>query len=86
MKFEAEFIDNDKVDVMFELELTERVIIQLQEHGGYNFSYPEEPQYQPASPATECELLDDQGNLLATWTSVETLNIVALEMPLAKKP
>lgn len=86
VKFEAEFIDNDKVDVMFELELTERVIIQQQEHGVYNFSYPEEPQYQPASPATDCELLDDQGNLLATWTSVETLNTVALEMPLAKKP
>ena len=86
VKFEAEFIDNDKVDVMFELELTERVIIQQQEHGVYNFSYPEEPQYQLASSATDCELLDDQGNLLATWTSVETLNTVALEMPLAKKP
>lgn len=86
VKFEAEFLDNDKADVMFEFELTERVIIQRQDNGSYNFSYPDEPQYSPGLPVTECEMADEQGNILATWTSIEPSNTVALEMPLAKKP
>lgn len=85
LKFEAEFLDNDKVDVMFEFELTERVIIQKQDNGSFNFSYPDEPQYSPALPVTECELTDEQGNILATWTSAEPATTVALEMPLVNK-
>ena len=84
-KFEAEIIDNDKTDVLFELELTERVIIKENDQGTFFFDYPDEPQYTAVQPSTLCELFDDHGNLVATWQSPESKNTVALEMPLPGK-
>lgn len=84
-KFEAEIIDNDKTDVLFELELTERVIIKQNDSGTFFFDYPDEPLYTESSPYTQCELFDNEGKLVATWQSVEQQNTVALEMPLPGK-
>lgn len=85
VKFEAEILDNDKVDVLFEVELTERVILTKNQDGSFSFSYPEEPQLTAALPATQCELVDDQGNILAAWTSAEPQDSVSIEMPLFNK-
>ncbi|MBJ9370560.1 phage tail protein [Acinetobacter sp. TGL-Y2] len=85
VKFEAEILQNDEYDIMFEVELTERVIIQKQADGSFNFTYPEEPQYLPAKPSTACQLIDQDGQTLATWQSADPENSVALVMPLPRK-
>ena len=81
VKFEARLLDNDKVDIMFEVELTERIIIKKQ-GDYYKFDYPAEPQYTAVSAPTDCQLLDDSGEILAQWTSVDGSNAVALDMPI----
>ncbi|MBJ8475339.1 phage tail protein [Acinetobacter bereziniae] len=85
VKFEAEMIDNDKTDIMFEVELTERIIIKKQNDGSFNFDYPSEPQYTTVSSPTKCQLLDGTGELLAEWTSIDGSNAVALETPIFKQ-
>lgn len=84
VKFELEILDNDKCDLMFELELTERVIIKKQNDGSFKFDYPLEPQYEPAYDSTECQLVDDNGEVLASWQSATPNDSVALTMPFSK--
>ena len=84
VKFELEVIDNDKCDLMFELELTERVIIKPNADGSYTFDYPPEPQYEPVYDSVECQIVDDAGEVLATWQSVEQNGAVSLTMPFPK--
>lgn len=80
VKFEAEMIDNDKTDVMFEVELTERVIIKKKTDGSFYFDYPAEPQYTAVLPATDCQLVTDGGEVLATWLSPDGADSVALDL------
>lgn len=84
VKFELEVIDNDKCDLMFELELTERVIVKKQADGSYTFDYPPEPQYEPVYDSIECQMVNDAGEVLATWQSADANGAVSLTMPFSK--
>lgn len=68
IKFEAEILANDKVDLAIQLPLTERVIVK-QTSEGLNVSYPEEPQYHKAEDSKPVTLFDKDGTVLASWIS-----------------
>lgn len=69
VKFEADILDNKKVDLSFTLPLTERVIVKKQGDGQLLITHPPEPQPDEPYEATEWELEDGDGNVLANWTS-----------------
>lgn len=43
--FEADVIDQSKVDMSITLPLTERVVVRKRDDGGFDLSRPPEPQY-----------------------------------------
>lgn len=71
ISFEAEILANDKVDLVVQLPLTERVIVQRLDDGSINISYPEEPQYQKVQDSTLVTLYDKDGSVLAAWQSAD---------------
>lgn len=69
IKFEAEFLDNERTDLQFTLPLTERVIVKLID-GQLHYSYPPEPTLADAQPAGLIQLmLKDE--VIAEWQSGE---------------
>ncbi|WP_151825908.1 phage tail protein [Acinetobacter junii] len=68
IKFEAEILANDKVDLAIQIPLTERVIVK-QTSEGLNVDYPDEPQYHKAEESKQVTLFDKDGTELASWTS-----------------
>lgn len=68
IKFEAEILANDKVDLAIQIPLTERVIVK-QVETGLTVDYPEEPKYQKSEQSKEVKLLDQNGVELASWQS-----------------
>lgn len=64
--FEADLLDNHKVDLSITLPLTERVGVHAREAGGYDIQHYPEPQLEPFLPAEHWELYL-KGELLATW-------------------
>lgn len=81
VKFEADIIDNTKADLLFEIELSERIIIKKDESGAFNFTYPPEPQYEPGFAAQPYELLGENGEVLASWTSTDGSSALYVPMP-----
>ncbi|MHA3081396.1 phage tail protein [Acinetobacter sp. ANC 5502] len=71
ISFEAEILANDKVDLVVQLPLTERVIVKQQDDGSLNISYPAEPQYQKAQDSTLVTLYNKDGSVLAAWQSAD---------------
>ena len=69
VKFEADILDNKKVDLSFTLPLTERVIVKKQGDGQLLITHPPEPQPEEPYEATVWDLEDGDGNVLASWTS-----------------
>jgi hypothetical protein len=70
IKFEADILDNSKVDLSITLPLTERVIVKAQADGTLQVDHPEEPQLEPYYPAGHWQLYA-KGMLLAEWDSIE---------------
>lgn len=70
IKFEAEILANDKVDLAIQLHLTERVIVKKDQQT-ITTEYPAEPQYSKAEPAQKVTLYDKDGTELASWMSKE---------------
>lgn len=70
IKFEADILDNSKVDLSITLPLTERVIVKQQADGTLDVDHPEEPQLEPYYPAGHWQLYA-KGMLLAEWDSIE---------------
>lgn len=68
IKFEAEILANDKVDLAIQLPLTERVIVK-KDSDGLKVDYPEEPQYIQAEESKQVTLFDKDGTQLASWQS-----------------
>ena len=68
IKFEADILDNSKVDLSIELPLTERVIVKKQDDGTLQVSHPDEPQLEPFLPAGDWKLYAGE-SLLAEWQS-----------------
>ncbi|GLO54773.1 tail protein [Pseudomonas putida] len=68
ISFEADVLDNSKVDLSIKLALTERVIVKKQDDGTLQVSHPDEPQLEPFLPAGDWKLFAG-GELLAEWQS-----------------
>lgn len=66
IRFEAELLDADRVDLSIELPLTERVGVHPRIEGGYTVEHYPEPQLEPGWPAAHWQvfLRDD---LIAEW-------------------
>lgn len=69
--FEAELIDNSKYDIIFQIQLTERVVVKKNAEGKLEMSYPAEPQYTQFEQPTNVTLTDSSGHELASWTTPE---------------
>lgn len=68
IKFEADILDDSKVDLSIALPLTERVIVKKQDDGTLQVRHPDEPQLEPYLPAGEWQLYAGD-SLLAAWQS-----------------
>lgn len=68
IKFEAEILANDKVDLAIQLPLTERVIVK-QTSEGLRVDYPDEPHYHKAEESKKVTLFDKNGTEIASWMS-----------------
>lgn len=67
--FEADILDNSKVDLSIKLPLTERVIVKQIDATTLQVDHPEEPQLDPFLPAGPWQLFGN-GDLLAEWDSL----------------
>lgn len=70
IKFEADILDNSKVDLSITLPLTERVIVKQHADGTLHVDHPKEPQLDPYYPAGHWQLYA-KGMLIAEWDSIE---------------
>ncbi|MDH0099932.1 phage tail protein [Stutzerimonas stutzeri] len=68
IKFEADILDNSKVDLSITLPLTERVIVKRMDDGTLQVDHPPEPQLDEFFPAGPWQLFGN-GELLAEWES-----------------
>jgi hypothetical protein len=68
IKFEADILDESKVDLSIEIPLTERVIVKKQDDGTLQVSHPDEPQLEPYLPTGDWELYAGD-SLIAAWQS-----------------
>lgn len=66
--FEADILDNSKVDLSIKLPLTERVIVKKLEGSALEVTHPDEPQLEPFLEAGTWQLFAE-GMLLAEWQS-----------------
>jgi len=70
IKFEADILDNSKVDLSITLPLTERVIVKRMDDGTLQVDHPQEPQLDEFFPAGPWQLFGN-GELLAEWDSTQ---------------
>lgn len=70
IKFEADILDNSKVDLSITLPLTERVIVKRLDDGTLQVEHPPEPQLEEYFPAGPWQLFGN-GELLAEWDSTQ---------------
>lgn len=61
IKFEADLIDNSKVDMSLSLPLTERVVVRQDDTGNITITHPGEPQRNPDWPASGPEWIIPHG-------------------------
>lgn len=76
--FEADIVDNSKVDLSFTLELSERVIVKKNGEQ-LEIDHPLEPQYTQAQAPTAMTLQDSHGTTLAQWQSIASEDEYFLE-------
>lgn len=78
--FEADILDNSKVDLAITLPLTERVVVKRQPDDTYQLNHvPESPYTEYQEPATWQVFVGDE--LLAEWQSGTAGDALALETP-----
>jgi len=65
LKFEADIIDNTKVDMSISLPLTERVLLTRQDDGTFKATHPGESLYEPED-TTPVEIYADN-ELISAW-------------------
>lgn len=73
IKFDADILDNSKVDLSITLPLTERVIVKRLDDGTLQVEHPQEPQLEPHYPAGPWKLYAE-GMLIAEWHSTVGIN------------
>ncbi len=69
VKFEADILDNKKVDLSITLPLTERVIVKRQADGQLQVTHPAEPTVDEPFEADHWQLTDGEGNVMAEWNN-----------------
>lgn len=84
ISFEAEILNNNSVDLVMTIPLTERVIVKRQVNQ-ITIDYPPEPQYQHAISPRQVVMHDKDGSVLANWLSVEADDYKVVEVPLSKR-
>lgn len=68
VRFEADILDNSKVDLSIRLPLTERVIVKPLDDGSLQVNHPPEPIFDEAEIAPVGTVLrSSTGETLATW-------------------
>ncbi|EZQ18953.1 tail protein [Halopseudomonas bauzanensis] len=67
VQFEADILDNKKVDLSITLALTERVIVKRLADGQLQVTYPAEPTVDEPFEAESWQLTDADGNVMAEW-------------------
>ena len=66
--FEADVLDNSKVDLSLKLPLTERVIVKKQDDGSLQVSHPNEPElFEEAFTLDGLRLETPSGEVIAQW-------------------
>ncbi|RMT70248.1 hypothetical protein ALP29_03633 [Pseudomonas syringae pv. avii] len=80
IKFEADVLDNSKVDLSLSLPLTERVVVKKQADGTFQVSHPEEPQYTEYEESGPIQLFAN-GELVAEWQPAPPVDGMALATP-----
>ncbi len=78
--FDADILDNSKVDLAITLPLTERVIVKRQADGTYQIEHVPEPQYTEYQEPATWQVFAG-GELLAEWQSGSAGDALALETP-----
>lgn len=78
--FEADILDNSKVDLAITLPLTERVVVKRQADGTYQIEHVPEPQYTAYHEPATWQVFAG-GELLAEWRSGSAGDAIALETP-----
>jgi hypothetical protein len=86
IKFEADVIDNSKVDMSLSLPLTERVIVKKQADGTYSAKHATEPQYTPYEQIDGPIQVFVDGELIAEWQSPQPTDSMALTSPHPQRP
>lgn len=86
IKFEADIIDNSKVDLSLTLPLTERVVVKKQGDGTYNMTHATEPQYTPYPDIDGPIQVFNNGELVAEWPAPVTVDGMALASPHPQRP
>ena len=81
--FESEIIDNEKSDIYFSINLTERVIVEKNDNGQLVLSYPTEPQYTEFADATNVQVIKN-GEILFEFRAVPKQGW-SLDMPFTGK-
>jgi len=71
IQFEADILDNHKVDFAITLPLTERVIVKPAGDNSYTVDHPPEPPLTDHLDAGHWIVRDAQGYLIAEWDSTE---------------
>lgn len=69
VQFEADILDNKKVDLSITLALTERVIVKRLADGQLQVTHPAEPAVDQPFEAGRWQLTDADGNVMAEWDS-----------------
>lgn len=80
ISFEADVLDNSKVDLSIKLPLTERAIVTKLPDGRLEVTHPDEPQLEAFLPAGTWTLYGNN-MLLAQWESTEGHDLGELAMP-----
>ena len=78
--FEADILDNSKVDLAITLPLTERVVVKSQPDGTYQLSHVPESKYTEYQEPGTWQVFAG-GELLAEWQSGSAGDVLALETP-----
>lgn len=68
IQFEADILDDSKVDLSLKLPLTERVIVKQQPDGSLQVSHPDEPElFEETFTLEGLRLETPSGDLIAEW-------------------
>ncbi len=85
LKFEADILDNSKVDMSITLALTERVVVKRQDDGTYQASHVPDKPYEPFVDHGPVSVYAGS-DLIAEWQPPAAPDAMALAMPHPRRP